>query len=184
MDRQKESLALHRQRGFNMLELMLTVSIATIVLSVGVPSFTQMVQNNRIITQTNSLLGTLNVARAEALKANEQVTVCKSEDNATCANGLAWRDGWIVFIDNDANGTRGAGETLLWTSPGLEGANTLTSAAFDNFIAFAPNGMSVGSTANAGFFRLCDDRGIAEAMDITVRRTGSSSSAPAVGGGC
>jgi type IV fimbrial biogenesis protein FimT len=167
-----------------MLELMIVTTIATIVLSIGIPSFTQMVQNNRVITQTNTLLGTLNMARAEALKSNTQVTVCKSNDNANCNIGLNWQDGWVVFVDDDANGTRGGGETLLWTQPELDGANTLRSNSFDNFIAFAPNGMSIGSTANAGVFRLCDDRGIAEAMDITVTRTGSSSSADAIGGAC
>ena len=167
-----------------MLELMVTVAIATLVLSVGVPSFTTFVQNNRMVAQSNALIGTLNVARAEALKVNAQVTVCKSDDNANCNNGLNWQDGWIVFIDNDANGARAGGETLLWTNRGLEGDNTLVSAAFDNWIAFAPNGLSVGSTANAGLFRLCDDRGLADATDIRVVRTGSSSASDAVGGGC
>ena len=134
-----------------MLELMVTVAIATLVLSVGVPSFTTMVQNNRMIAQTNALIGSLNVARAEALKVNTQVTICKSDDNATCDNGLNWQDGWIVFIDNDANGTRAGGETLLWTNRGPWKVTTRWSRpAFDNFIAFAPNGMSIGSTANAG----------------------------------
>ena len=173
-----------RQRGFNLLELMIAMTIATIVLSVGVPSFTAMIQDNRMVAQTNALLGTLNIARAEALKVNMQVTVCKSTDSATCNNGASWQDGWITFIDNDANGERAVAETLLWTNPGLGAGSTLVSASFDTFIAFAPNGLSLGSTANAGFFRLCDERGVAEASDITVTRTGSSSAADAVGGGC
>jgi prepilin-type N-terminal cleavage/methylation domain-containing protein len=94
------------QRGFNMIELLTAMVIATIVLSVGVPAFTSMTLNNRLTAQSNALLATLNVARAEALKANAQVTVCKSEDNATCNNGLGWDDGWIVFDDTDGNGTR------------------------------------------------------------------------------
>jgi len=167
-----------------MIELMTAMMIASIVLSVGVPSFSSMTQNNRLTTQSNAFLATLNVARAEALKTNQQVTVCKSNDNATCDNALSWSDGWIVFLDTNANGTRAVAETLLWTRTGLSGENTLVSVSYNNFIAFANNGMSIGSTANAGFFRLCDHRGFDDAMDITVTRTGSSSVADAAGGGC
>jgi type IV fimbrial biogenesis protein FimT len=173
-----------RQHGFNMIELMTAMLIATIVLSVGIPSFTSMTMNNRMTTQSNAFLATLNIARAEALKTNTQVSVCKSDDNATCNNGLTWNDGWIVFQDTDGNGTRAVAETLLWARAGLNGENSLDSASFDNFIAFANNGMSIGSTANAGFFRLCDHRGVNDALDITITRTGSSSVADAAGGGC
>jgi type IV fimbrial biogenesis protein FimT len=175
---------LQHQRGFNMIELLTAMVVAAIVLSVGIPSFTSMTQNNRMTTQSNALLATLNVARAEALKTNTQVTICKSSDNAACNNGLSWNDGWIVFEDTDLNGARAVGETLLWARANLEGPNTLVSVSFDNFIAFQPNGMSIGSTANAGFFRLCDARGVDRARDITVTRTGSSTVIDAAGGGC
>ena len=158
--------------------------IASIVLTVGVPAFTSMTQNNLMTAQANSVLSVLNSARSEALKANTQVTICKSNDNAACDNGLSWKDGWIMFLDTDANGTRAVAETLLWARSGMDGSSTLVSASFDNFIAFAPNGISVGSTADAGFFRLCDNRGFDDAMDITVTRTGSSSVDDAAGGGC
>jgi len=181
----KTVCALRGQRGFNMLELMVVMAVATIVLSVGVPSFSQMSMSNSMVSQTNALVNTLNTARAEALKTNLQVTVCKSDDNAACTNGLNWQDGWIAFIDVNADGVRGgADEILLWSHPGLDGAATLTSAAFDNFIAFAPNGTSIGSTANAGIFRFCDGRGIAGATDVTVTRTGGLSATGAAGGAC
>jgi len=167
-----------------MLELMTAMAVAMIILTVGVPSFTSLSRNNSMTTQSNAFLATLNVARAEALKTNTQVTVCKSADNANCDDGLGWNSGWIIFLDTDANGTRAGGETLLWARAGLSGKNTLVSASFNNFIAFAPNGMSIGSTANAGFFRLCDERGLSDAQDITVTRTGSSAVIDAVGGGC
>jgi type IV fimbrial biogenesis protein FimT len=175
------------QRGFNLIELLIVIALGAVLLAVGIPSITTLAQNGRLVTQSNILIATLNNARGEALKENVQVTTCKSNDNTTCNNSLNWDDGWISFVDNDGDGERDTGgtpEELLWAQSALEGSNSLTSTAFDNFIAFAPNGMTIGSSANAGSFRLCDSRGMSNARDIGVTRTGSSSVNVASGGDC
>ena len=54
--------------GFTLIELMLTLALVAIVLGFGVPSMTQLIRSNQVINQTNSVLGGIQLARAEAVR--------------------------------------------------------------------------------------------------------------------
>ena len=104
-----------RARGFTLLELMVTISVAAMVLAIGVPSFVDLVRNNRAATNVNELLTAFAIARSESIKRGSNVSVCRSSDGATCT--AAWSDGWIVFSDNAATDTAApvVGEVLrVW----------------------------------------------------------------------
>ena len=73
------------QRGFTIIELMMTVTVLALLLGIAVPSFMETVRNNRIISQNNELISSLNLARSEALKRGGSVSVCASADQATCS---------------------------------------------------------------------------------------------------
>lgn len=90
--------------GFTLVELMVTVAIAAILLSLGVPSFQEYIRNSRLVSRTNDFIGALHLARSEAIKRGGRVTLCKSADGATCASSGGYEQGWIVFVDanNDA----------------------------------------------------------------------------------
>lgn len=96
--------------GFTLIELMVTISIATILLSVAVPSFTKLIRSNQITTGANELVSSLILARSEALKRSGSVSVCASMDQVSCS-GTEFSAGWIVFADCEAvpNGTIDAG---------------------------------------------------------------------------
>src|SRR5690606_4228088 len=89
-----------KSRGFTLLELLVTLAVAAIVLSYGVPSFIDTVRNGRAAANANDLVTALSFARSEAVKRGARVTVCASADAATC--GEAWTDGWIVIADGAA----------------------------------------------------------------------------------
>ncbi len=94
--------------GFTLIELIITVSIVAILVSIAAPSFRTMLENNRATTTTNELVSALLLARSEALKRRNNISICTSTDQATCA-GNGERDfskGWIVFQDCDGNGSR------------------------------------------------------------------------------
>ncbi|MGH8645914.1 MAG: GspH/FimT family pseudopilin [Gammaproteobacteria bacterium] len=103
-----------RSSGFTLVELMITLALAAIILSAAVPSFRDLVQNNRITAQVNEFVTALNVARSEAVKRGVSVRVCTSVNGASCAGGGGWQQGWIVFsdIDGDATPDTGTGQCL------------------------------------------------------------------------
>lgn len=92
---------MNRQRGFTLMELIITVAIAAIVLAVGVPSFQGMMRNNRAATQANEMIAALNLARSEAAKRGSRVSLCPSSSGTGCG-GTDWSSGWIVFVDTAA----------------------------------------------------------------------------------
>ena len=91
------------EKGFTLVELMVTLTVAVILLALAVPAFNDFVQANRISAQANELVTAINLARDEALKRRQTVSICNSNDGATCSG--TWVDGWIVFSNLDGDTT-------------------------------------------------------------------------------
>jgi len=145
-------------KGFTLIELMVTIGIAAILMSIGIPSFTSIITQNRLTTINNDFVTTLNFARSEAVKRGESVWVRKA--------GANWENGWNVFIDADGDNVFDAGETLLRTYEALQTGYTLRgNNNFTNFIRFTSRGQS---NQNGTFF-LCDRGGNATPAPNTSR---------------
>lgn len=101
------------QRGTNLIELMVAISIAAISLTVGVPSF----QGLRISQDRSSaiieLVSSARLARSEAALRGTPASICASTDGATCSGETDWTQGWLVFRDADGNQTVDSGDTMI-----------------------------------------------------------------------
>ncbi len=116
-------MEIHRHKGFTLLELLVAVVVLGVVLTLGVPAFTQFVQTNRMASDVNDLIATLHSARTEAIKrktlagANAAVSICASADWNTAAPSCDaagnFRDGWITFADIDGDIVVDAGDQVL-----------------------------------------------------------------------
>lgn len=116
------------QQGFSIIELMVGIAVLGVLLGVGVPTFIEITNSNRITTQTNELVSALNYARSEAVKRGDPVSVCSSTNGATCSASNNWSNGWIVFTDaTGAVGTLDAADALLQTWPATGGLSLTTS---------------------------------------------------------
>lgn len=94
-----------RTHGFSLIELMFTVTLAGILAAVAVPSMSKMFKTNRVQTEASSFVGDLMLARTEAVKRGQNVSVCASSDGATCLGANTWQSGWIVIPDSNATCT-------------------------------------------------------------------------------
>lgn len=72
------------ERGFTLVELVITLVVAAILFAVAIPSFNNLINTNRLTTATNTLVGALNTARMEAIKRNGSVQFCS---NVASTNG-------------------------------------------------------------------------------------------------
>lgn len=162
---------IYETKGFTLIELMVTVAIAGIILTIGVPSFSQTLKNSRLASNTNSLVASLNLARSEAVKRKVKVFVRRK--GSVSQN---WDDGWDVFIDLNANEEFDDGtDTLLRTFSSITNGYTLrTGANYDDWIAFLPTGFNDGSgSSNNDSFGLCAAAGDTEnSRKISVNRVG------------
>jgi type IV fimbrial biogenesis protein FimT len=143
-----------REGGFTLVELMVTLAIAAIVMTMAVPSFTDMTRNNRLTTQANQLVTALNLARSEAI--TRRVTVDVAATDAGDASN-EWGEGWSVAVNGGA--TLRVFESL--------GSNTLDSGNDLATIQYQPSGR-----ASATDMTLCDDRTGETGRQITILTTG------------
>jgi type IV fimbrial biogenesis protein FimT len=139
--------------GFTLPELLIVMLIAGILITIGVPSFKYVTTANRISSEVNGLLGDLQFARSQAIKAGLPVTVCSSTDQATCNGGPTWQGGWIVFLDANGNQTVDAGEPIVRTQVGFPSTDTFVP---DNgtFSAVTFNREGYASTGTAAIVTL------------------------------
>ncbi|NIR31862.1 MAG: prepilin-type N-terminal cleavage/methylation domain-containing protein [Gammaproteobacteria bacterium] len=170
------------QCGFTLFELVITVTVGAILVTLAVPSFNTMIQNNRLTSQINEFVTTLHAARSEAVKRNQTVIVCATDDPGAdplaCTADADWETGWIVFSDADSDGMPSASadecntgaDCVVAVHAGIAGNNTLRGepAAVADSIAYQASGLSDDS----GTFVLCDPRGAPHAKAIVVSTTG------------
>ncbi len=159
------------QKGFTLIEMMATIGVATVLLAVATPSFLQMNRNGRIITYTNDFVGTVNLARAEAIRRGAAVKICPSEDAKSCSDD--WSKGWIVFADIDGDGDRAVdedetkSEPLVRTHEALAETYTLTSSeVFETGITYGADGAANGT----GLFAVCKDENVVNSRAIVITR--------------
>lgn len=150
--------------GFTLIELMVVVALAAIMMTLAVPSFQNMVANNRITSHTNELVMAINMARSEAVKRNVRVILCRSADPAASPPGCGgsandWTTGWLLFASGDANNTYQDGvDTLIRIGEAARtGIQIRTNATSNNNLEINSNG-STNEAGGTAAFAICDDR--------------------------
>ena len=81
--------ALRSERGFTLIELIVTVSVLAMVLTVAAPSFTSFVAGQKVKSASNDLTTALILARSEAIKRNADIVITPVVTDT-------WASGWSV----------------------------------------------------------------------------------------
>lgn len=163
---------MNRQHGFTLIELMITLGIAAILLTVAVPSFNTTIKNNRLVTHTNLLVSSIGLARSEAVKHGRTAIVCVSNDQATCTGETNWELGWMVWVDVDGDTFLDAGEERRIVQSFPQGT-TLTSGV--SLLNFSAQGAAADAATAAATLDLCDNRTGETGRQIGISATGRTS---------
>lgn len=137
--RQLSSLPASRsawQRGFTLIELMVTIAVMAVLLGIAIPSFTDVTLGSKLRSQANDLVAGATLARSEAIKRNQTVTFCASANGATCVASGGWQQGWIV---------RSSGGTVIMAHPAVASGFLITGSVHS--ITFQPTGVGATQTA-------------------------------------
>ncbi|WP_432471156.1 GspH/FimT family pseudopilin [Amphritea sp. HPY] len=99
-----------RNKGFTLIELMVTVAVMALLLTVGAPAMGSFLQNSQLDSTVDQLKNIYSFTRQEAVHRQQVVSLCAFDtQNNTCGN--SWNDGALVYIDRD--GAAGFGGTDL-----------------------------------------------------------------------
>jgi len=96
-------------RGFTIYELLVTLALAGILVTLAAPTFGILSARSRQTTEINALFHAFHVARKESIMRRRVVSICPSDDGLTCGRGVDWSAGWLVFYDPTGTGWTGDG---------------------------------------------------------------------------
>lgn len=134
-----------QERGFTLIELMVTLTIAAVLALVAVPSFTAYKRNAELTSTINTLLSAINAARSEAMKRGMQAMVVPTD-------GRSWSKGWIVFVDKDGNKAYSEENDIT----------IMTQEALESYFSISGTGSAAGTAPyilydGSGYSRLKND---------------------------
>lgn len=147
-----------KESGFSLLELLITLVILGIMLAMGLPAMSQMIQSSSVRKVTNDLVRDFNVARSESSDLNQNITLCRrSGSTKNCVGStsrIGWeQNGWLVFVDaNQDDAPDTANEFIRVTAPSSDATinqNATAGSSFNGAIKFTPDGTVRDSNGKA-----------------------------------
>jgi type IV fimbrial biogenesis protein FimT len=89
------------RRGFTLYELLITLSLAAVFVTLAVPAFATLSAKSRQYTEISALFHAIHRARKTSIVQRREVSLCPSDDGATCARRTDWSAGWILYYAPD-----------------------------------------------------------------------------------
>lgn len=163
--------------GLTLIELLTTLALAVILLTLGVPAFNDLMARHRVTTAVNGLFSDFQSARSEALKRGVRVALCTGgevDSGFACSAG-DWHAGYLVFTDDDGDGAVGNPTEVLRVVAGSPSA-AVTIASDRQSVGFLGDGTADLADDTPATWTFCTPR--AEAKAISVARSGRASISP------
>ncbi len=147
--------------GFTLLEALVVMALIGLMVSLAAPGLWALRQQHQLQAQAEALWSSLVLARSEALRRQQRVTVCARMAYAqgkACDPGGVWQQGWLVFADANDNAQLDAGEALIEVYNAVPTPLRLTvTSTVKAYFSYNPQGRSatVHGAFMAGTWRFC-----------------------------
>lgn len=144
--------------GFTLLEALVVLALLGILVTMAAPAMSDLRARQQLQAQAEGLLDSLVLARSEALRRQQRVSLCARATDVTCDANGHWHQGWLVFVDANNNALRDEGEVLIETHAPLPAVVQLgVTNTVKAYFAYGAEGrsMSTNGAFMAGTWRFC-----------------------------
>lgn len=147
--------------GFTLVELVVTIAVAAILLTIAIPSFTRTVVSAKLSTTANEVVAALNTARLEAIRHNQPTQFCSNSatNNGNGSDALATACGTTagaVYTLN-SDGTTTLIHEPLQLQPGVLLGDGSGGTAGVTALRYGSNGLATTVTGTAPYSGLVAD---------------------------
>ncbi|WP_159084835.1 GspH/FimT family pseudopilin [Dongshaea marina] len=154
-----------KHKGFTLIELLIGVSIVAILITVGIPSFISVMQQNRVDNLSMMLVKDLRTTRSQSISLRQPVTACFVNNADTCVQNNGVR--MLIFVDDNGNGVFNNTEHLIKQGEDLSSSIIVTNS--ETRYVFRSDGLLNG---NSGTITLCSNRSDITGQQISVLASG------------
>jgi len=153
-------------RGFTLVEMMVAVAALAILLSIGLPAFGGLIDNQRMDSSVNSLLRSIQFTRTEAIRRNRHVTMTPIQQD--------WNNGWVIFLDANHNGRPDSGEDILRQEQPALVSHIHANANIAGYLRYNAQGESelLNGGFQSGTFSLCPQQAGTQGRKVVINRVG------------
>jgi len=153
--------------GYTLYELLMTLGLVAVLMSVGLPSLGALAADKRLRVEVDALFHAIYLARTESIARRRVVSICPSLDGRYCDPAYDWSGGWIVFVNKGLRKSlERADDEVLLRHHQVGETSRITSNR---------KGFSLRSTelrATNGTLVFCDRAGRTESRAMVVSYTG------------
>ena len=154
--------------GFTLIELMVSVSITSILLTIAIPNFSDFIVRMRVDNEISQLHRLLLITRNAAINSGQNAIICPLNRSLKCTD--QWQNELSVFIDSNQNKEFDAKEEVIKIRAEIVSGDQLVYGKRRNKITFSPTGQLSG-LAN-GTFRYCPKDHKNKSRGIVIARSG------------
>ena len=156
-------------QGFTVIELIIALSILSILTAYAVPNYRAFKQNKVMSAEINRLVATINYARNKSIILQEHVILCSTNTYISCDGNSQWHLGWMVFVDYDRNRELSKDDLMLLNENGMLAGLAAKASSFRPKIRFDQTGFAPGTNLT---IRFCDQRGKDHGKAIVISNVG------------
>ena len=157
-----------RTKGFTLIELMISVSVTSILAALAIPNYSQFIVQMRVDNEISQLHRILLITRNAAINSGQKAIVCPLDESQQCTS--QWQNELSVFIDVNDNKTFDGNEKIIRIRPAIKTNDKLIYGKGRTKITFKPTGQLSGLVN--GTFRYCPQRYKNYSRGIIVARSG------------
>lgn len=136
-------------KGFTLIEVLIGVILLGIMATMAVP-LSNLVESFKLDYLNQRIYASTTLARSEAIKRGELVSLCQSNSGTTCDGGANWAAGWMMFTNPNNDDVVDSGEAVIRIVSPMTTPVRITWSNGSR-LTFIPR----GSPVSAGMFDMC-----------------------------